>query len=322
MVFSPLLGFYLMLIIVLLMVISMSSPFTMWVCLELNMLMFLPIMSSEPGLALENTLKYFLIQSFASILFLIGFIMATVFSSVLFFTSFMGLMLKLGAAPFHGWFISILKSSSMWVLMLLSTLQKCAPLIMTLSFNASPQILGLFLVANLMVAYFSLSASVTVNKVLALSSMVNLGWFFVSVQCSLKAFFSYFSIYAFLLFGVVSLCSKYSPTTFSSLNNMGMGDGAVLIFTFMSLGGLPPLLGFLGKLLVLKTTLIHMSLSLTLLLVYTSLMVLNIYISRLFFMLANGPSMKTGLGSHKMSAEAGMFGVSLGGFTMLMMIAI
>lgn len=66
------------------------------------MLIFLPIMSSEPGLALENTLKYFLIQSFASILFLIGFIMATVFSSVLFFTSFIGLILKLGAAPFHG----------------------------------------------------------------------------------------------------------------------------------------------------------------------------------------------------------------------------
>lgn len=178
------------------------------------------------------------------------------------------------------------------------------------------------MVANLIVAYFRLRARVTVNKVLALSSIVNLGWFFVRVQCSLKAFFRYFRIYAFLLFGVVRLCSKYSPTTFRSLNNMGIGDGAVLIFTFISLGGLPPLLGFLGKLLVLKTTLIHIRLSLTLLLVYTSLIVLNIYISRLFFILANGPSMKTGLGRHKIRAKAGMFGVSLGGFTILIIIAI
>lgn len=66
------------------------------------MLMFLPIISSEPGLALENTIKYFLVQRWASILFLIGVIMAIVFEESLFFIRFIGLILKLGAAPFHG----------------------------------------------------------------------------------------------------------------------------------------------------------------------------------------------------------------------------
>tara|TARA_B100000768_G_C11080346_1_gene290528 strand:+ start:215 stop:373 length:159 start_codon:yes stop_codon:yes gene_type:complete len=40
-----------------------TSPFILWAALEINILLFLPVIASESGLALENTIKYFLVQS-------------------------------------------------------------------------------------------------------------------------------------------------------------------------------------------------------------------------------------------------------------------
>lgn len=72
--------------------------------LELNMLRFLPIMTSERlELSLENSLKYFLVQRIGSILFLTRVLMLegatySVFPVLL----TLSILLKLGAAPLHG----------------------------------------------------------------------------------------------------------------------------------------------------------------------------------------------------------------------------
>jgi NADH:ubiquinone oxidoreductase subunit 2 (subunit N) len=59
-------------------------------------------MSSEMGLALENTIKYFLVQSWASIVFLMGIFFSVLFWESIIYLSILGVMLKLGAAPLHG----------------------------------------------------------------------------------------------------------------------------------------------------------------------------------------------------------------------------
>nr|ATN95407.1 NADH dehydrogenase subunit 2 [Calanus finmarchicus] len=322
MVLSPLLGFYTMLASVLLVAISSSSPFMMWVCLELNMLMFLPIMSSESGLALENTMKYFLVQSWASIFFLTGVIMSMVLGQVMLSISVFSLMLKLGAAPFHSWFISILKSSSMWILMLLSTLQKCIPLIMVMNFSVSAYIIVPLMLLTVLFTYFSLPGTISINKILALSSMVNLSWLLLSVQHSLKLLFSFFVIYTILLMSVVAVCSKHGAASFSGLINLSFLDKGAIVFVFMSLGGIPPLLGFLGKLLVLKSSLQYFNFSLILVLVYGSLLVLYTYTSRLFFTLSNSPSIKPAAKNVKTSLSVYLLCGSLASFNMMMVMPI
>merc|ERR1711936_283609 len=53
----------------------------MGLCLEINILAFLPVISSEAGVAFENTMKYFVIQRCASIIFLFGVILCLFISN-------------------------------------------------------------------------------------------------------------------------------------------------------------------------------------------------------------------------------------------------
>lgn len=321
-VLSPLLGFYLILVIVIIIAISVASPLIIWACLELNILAFLPIISSEPGLALENTMKYFLVQRWASIFFLIGLIFSMFISEHLYSIRLVSLILKLGAAPFHGWFISIVKRRSIWILTLLSTLQKCTPLIMIIRLKVTISIISLFMGMTLIFSYFSLPRTINVNKILALSSIVNLSWLLVRVQHSLKTFLVFFFIYSSLLLAVVTICTKYKLTSFKGVNNFRLIDNLIMVFVFMSLGGLPPLLGFLGKLLILKSVLVYINYSIALILVYSSLLLLYTYISRLFFIISNSPRLKIGPRNTKIRFKISILCSSLVGFNMLIIIPI
>ena len=103
------------------------------------MLRFLPIILSDTSdMLLERGLKYFLVQSVRSILFLVG-------SLTILRGSFpdptclitIPILVKLGAAPFHGWFIRILSIVQIRTLTLLSTLQKLTPLLLLLHLKIS-----------------------------------------------------------------------------------------------------------------------------------------------------------------------------------------
>nr|P19042.1 RecName: Full=NADH-ubiquinone oxidoreductase chain 2; AltName: Full=NADH dehydrogenase subunit 2 [Artemia salina] len=72
----------------------------------------------------ENSLKYFLIQSVASVIFL-----ASILNQSFSFLIPFALLIKIGAAPFHMWLVSISKSMSWKVLSLLMTFQKIGPLL-------------------------------------------------------------------------------------------------------------------------------------------------------------------------------------------------
>jgi len=277
-------------------------------------------MSSEPGLALENTIKYFLVQRWASIFFLTGLIMSILISEHLYLISLVRLMLKLGAAPFHGWFISIVKSSSIWILTLISTLQKCIPLIIIISLKITTGIVNLFLVITLIFTYFRLPGTVTVNKILALSSIVNLTWFLIGIQHSLKAFLVFFLIYLSLLFAATTICTKYKLTAFKGAGNLSFIDRLVMVFVFLSLGGLPPLLGFFGKLLILKRALTYINHTAILVLVYRSLLLLYTYISRLFFIILNRPALKIRPQAVKVRFKVSILCVSLLGFNILIIL--
>jgi len=292
---------------------SITSPVIIWVCLELNMLMFLPLMSSESGLALENTIKYFLVQSWASIIFLGGGVLVGVLGSYSPLIMCMGLILKLGAAPFHGWFISILKGRSLRILLLLSTLQKCTPLIIIRRVKAPGGIVGVFLIRTLLFTWFSLPGAANINKILALSSIANLAWFLIARQHSLKVLLAFFIIYVILLLSTVRVCNNYRISTFTGAAGLNLPAKLLAVFTLLSLGGLPPLLGFLGKVLTLKRVLLYTSLPLILTLVYGSLFVLYVYVSRSFYVLLNNSRLKVSLASVNLSLKvAALCGTTIG----------
>ena len=90
----------------------------------------------------------------------------------------------------------------------------------------------------------------------------------------------------------------------------------------MSLGGLPPLLGFLGKLIVLKNIIYFMDFMFIIILLYTALIILYHYMSRIFFSLSYPPIVKAGLKRNYYNVKKFFYLASLATFNMLMLVLI
>ena len=173
--------------------------FIIWIRLEVNILRFLPIISSGLNIELENSVKYFLIQRWASIIFLINYF----FSNYL-FNSFnllliISIFIKLGISPFHTWFISILKSCSLYILIFLSTVQKLIPLIILNNIYFRILIFYFCIFITIFFLLIILSAVINLNKLLALSSLGNILWLISRNLLSIKLILLFISIYRFIL---------------------------------------------------------------------------------------------------------------------------
>ena len=97
-----------------------------------------------------------------------------------------------------------------------------------------------------------LPGTLRLNKILALSSINNLAWILISIIMSTKLFFLFILIYTYLLIGFSIFYKSYRINIFIQINRINILDKIILIMLFMSLGGLPPLLGFLRKYLIIK----------------------------------------------------------------------
>merc|ERR1711990_635547 len=109
-------------------------------------------------------------------------------------------------------------------------------------------------------------------KILALSGINNLVWFLVRIITGIQFFF-------ILFFYPVKRVSN-------QISRSGHYNKLIKIFILLSLGGLPPFLGFLGKLYILKVSMLMINNWFLFLLVMRSLVVLFIYIRFSFIVLS------------------------------------
>lgn len=99
----------------------------------------------------------------------------------------LAITLKLGMAPFHGWFISVMTSTSFAIMFLLSTAQKFIPLLVLRTLPRRAFVVGV-LVRVTLGAVFSLGlVQLSVKKLLAVSSINNVRWMILGAQVSLHA---------------------------------------------------------------------------------------------------------------------------------------
>lgn len=279
-------------------------------------------MSTGGRLALENTIKYFLIQRWASIVFLLGYFFSAALFKNLIYMSLISILLKLGAAPLHGWFISILKTCSIWVLIILSTLQKLIPLLIIRNFFLLGGAIYMSMGLRFIVIFFRLPGALRLNKILALSSLRNLIWFFSRLWANLKLLRIFIIIYFLLLVGVRFRYSSHACGAFNQLSTVPPLEKILIVFVLMSLGGLPPLLGFLGKLIVLKNIIYFMDFMFIIILLYTALIILYHYMSRIFFSLSYPPIVKAGLKRNYYNVKKFFYLASLATFNVLMLVLI
>lgn len=234
--------------------ISSSSLFGIWMGLEINLISFIPLVINLENnkKRREAAIKYFLIQSIAS--------SVVIFSSLVFFlfrgnfVSYgfnliitLALATKLGMAPLHFWFPEVIEGLNWVNSLVLLTWQKISPLvIMSLFFD--PKVLIFISLISAITGAISGFNQTSFRKILAFSSISHLGWM-GSLICMRKGLWvDYFSIYVLISFIICLSFWFFSLNYFSQLSILkDLKIKFIVFINILSLGGLPPLLGFFPK---------------------------------------------------------------------------
>nr|AMA06963.1 NADH dehydrogenase subunit 2 [Sipunculus nudus] len=264
--------------------IALAAPswFLAWLGLEVNLLSFIPLMTATAGRQeTEGATKYFLSQATGSTLILIGSTLPPLENTLIIV---FGLLIKLGVPPGHFWFPSVMASLPWTSCILLATWQKVAPLsLMAFSCSLTTSAF-LFIIAagsSLLGGFMGMNQS-QLRPLLAYSSIGHLGWMIMLSTVSPNAAATYFVIYSTISITIMLMLSLSSLNSLHSLSsplNSSAPLKLLLTTLLLSLGGLPPLLGFMPKLLTLHVFAASSLLIAALPLIFGSLINLFYYLS-------------------------------------------
>nr|QFR15949.1 NADH dehydrogenase subunit II [Anolis australis] len=251
-------------------IITMTSHHWLmaWIGLEINTLAIIPIISMQHNpRSTEAATKYFLTQAAASSLILFSSLtnawqtgtwditqLSTPQSCILLT---MALLMKLGLAPLHFWLPEVTQGSTMFSALIIMTWQKLAPmsLIYLTSNNLSTETLltmGLF--STIIGGWAGLNQTQT-RKIMAYSSIAHLGWMASITSIMTNILIMNLIIYLLLtmamFFSLIITKSKTIQDTSTTWTNSPYLV-ILMVLTLLSLGGLPPLTGFIPKWLILE----------------------------------------------------------------------
>nr|UPX88285.1 NADH dehydrogenase subunit 2 [Chydorus sphaericus] len=237
------------------MMFSTSSVFTAWLALELNTMAFIPFILFQTELKTgESSIKYFLSQTLGSILILISTSLTDQFyimSSVLLVSA---LSLKLAVAPFHAWLPSMISKMSWSNLFMLLVVQKINPLIMLCSIELVNFIL-LLSVVSISVGSLTGVTQTQTRKLMVFSSINQMGWVLAASCINTTLCYLFFILYGLMLWPVLSSLKLMKLEKLAQLIQMTPTSLRIILFlNLLSLGGLPPFMGFLTKWMVLSGT--------------------------------------------------------------------
>lgn len=229
-----------------LLALSSSHWLMVWASLEVNIISFIPLVTiSTWSSETEAAVKYFLFQALGSSLLLLR-----SFTPFLSFLLIFAMIVKLGMAPFHFWFPSVINSVTWPLCLTLSTWQKIAPLTILLSTSSSSLMFITLASINALVGGFGGLNQSQIRPLLAYSSIGHIGWIIgVSIFSPwVRAlYFLFYLVHSLILFGYFWVFNITSLKNFSSSSNFSPSTILVISFILLSLGGLPPLAGFIPK---------------------------------------------------------------------------
>nr|WEF74936.1 NADH dehydrogenase subunit 2 [Parnassius epaphus] len=278
--------FYFILFFSTLISISANSWLGCWIGLEINLLSFIPLISNSKNLlSSEAALKYFLTQSIASINFLFSILLKMIMLknfeinnliSILINSS---MLMKMGSTPFHFWFPNIIEGLSWFNCFILMTWQKISPMIL-LSYYMNYNFLMFIMIFNVIVGTMGGINQTSLRKLMSFSSINNLGWMLVALMMTENLWIFYLMMYSFL---ISIMCFFFNTMNIYYINqlfimNMKFSLKMFLLINFLSLGGLPPFLGFFPKWIIINFLIVNKLFIISFIFIMMSLIMLFFYI--------------------------------------------
>nr|YP_010372208.1 NADH dehydrogenase subunit 2 [Ceratovacuna keduensis]UOX27606.1 NADH dehydrogenase subunit 2 [Ceratovacuna keduensis] len=270
--------------------ISSSNWLSMWMGLELNLFSFIPILNLKMSIySIESSMKYFLIQTFASILLLMFLINKSMFFLINNnnFLLIMPLLMKLSLMPFHLWLPSMIEGLNWFSCFIMLTWQKISPMIMISYLNENKNLIFLIILIFIN-SIFGINQN-SIRKILAISSINNSTWMLFAILMNEMLWLNYFLIYSTLNFFMINIFSKYKINYINQLKffNINLLFKLNLLMLILSNLGLPPMMGFLMKWMLIKNLLFNKMYLTILMLIISTIINLLMYIKIMYFLLFN-----------------------------------
>nr|AML26032.1 NADH dehydrogenase subunit 2 [Staphylinidae sp. BMNH 1274248] len=276
--------------------ISANSWMGMWMGLEINLLAFIPLIQEKNNaFSSESSLKYFLTQSLASVILMFSLIfMASNFlimknidnSIMLIFNS--ALLTKMGMAPFHFWFPEVIEGLNWVNCLILLTWQKITPMVLIMYNMNFQYFFMIIIIFGMMISGIMGINQMSLRKIMAYSSINHMAWMISAMYVSETIWMYYFLIYSILSINIIMMFNVMNIFFFNqlmiSINNNFVWK-FLFSFNFLSLGGLPPFLGFLPKWITINYLIQSNWTLLSLIMVILTLLTLFFYVRLIFYTL-------------------------------------
>nr|YP_009433953.1 NADH dehydrogenase subunit 2 [Prosopocoilus confucius]ANY60156.1 NADH dehydrogenase subunit 2 [Prosopocoilus confucius] len=268
--------------------ISAYSWMGMWMGLEINLLSFVPLMSMpKNSYSSESALKYFIAQAAASTMLLLSLIILSSkspfiaskadYASTILNTS---LLLKMGAAPLHFWFPEVMEGLSWLNASILLTWQKIAPMVLLIYSNKTVLLMVSVIISCMLISGILGQNHLSLRKIMAYSSINHIGWMIAASLFMEIIWLIYFLIYTIINLNIVIMFKKLNIFYMKQLILSISYEPLLKLFfilNFLSLGGLPPFLGFMPKWLTIQILSENQFFSLAVVMIIATLMTLFFY---------------------------------------------
>nr|YP_010610915.1 NADH dehydrogenase subunit 2 [Anatkina vespertinula]WAP91749.1 NADH dehydrogenase subunit 2 [Anatkina vespertinula] len=272
---STYLLYYSTMIIGVIMCACSNNWIMIWIGLEISLMSFMPVMVSSNLLSSECMMKYFIIQSMSSSILMLGLIFMIMNNNFWNFMLIVSLILKIGMSPFHNWVLGVIEGLTFNSIFILLSIMKISPLIV---FSYVNQVVTIPIILSLVVgATMGLNQN-SFRKILGYSSIFNIA-FICSCISEISYWIMYMIIYMIMLWCVIYFINDLNIFYLNQImiNEYDLKIKISFWILMASFGGIPPMLGFLSKLIVLEYVVFTNQLVLLFFMIVFSLIVIFYY---------------------------------------------
>lgn len=228
--------------------INRNSFYYIWIFLEINTIIFLTYLIVNMNFVRIISIKYYLIRSFRSIIF-IFFVNMNIFIYKLNYVIIilnLIIIIKLGIIPFHFWFIDIIIFLNWYICFILSTIQKFIPFVI-LSYLYMKKLCLLISLLGGIYGLIIMFNNIILKSIFGYSSINHIFWIFITLLIKFNLWLIYFVNYVFINGVLFYLFNYFNFDDLKIIYFKIKENKYFFVIILFSLGGLPPFYGFLLK---------------------------------------------------------------------------